>query len=102
MPASFNNHIESLRGFLAIVVVIHHLSNLGKNIDPAFTPNHLDLCSLPGHIAVLVFFVLSGYLIGLTNKEQMNYDEVMPYLKKRAIRLYPIYALSMALVLIYN
>ncbi len=100
-PKIFDNQIESLRGFMAIIVVVHHFTNIAKNIDPGFVPTWLEYVNLPGHIAVLVFFVLSGYLIGLTNKSRMTLSGILPYLKKRIVRLYPIYALCIALTLIF-
>src|SRR5690349_13625037 len=40
--------------------------------------------------AVLVFFVLSGYVIGLTYHEQARERDVGDYLRRRALRLIPI------------
>jgi hypothetical protein len=36
----------------------------------------------PGHLMVMVFFMLSGYVIGLTNKENKPF-ELLIYLKKK-------------------
>jgi len=51
-----------------------------------------------GFLSVLIFFCISGYVIGL------NYDRpklsIKDYLKKRAVRLYPIYIVSIIVCLI--
>ncbi len=96
-PKHFNNYLESLRGFVALNVVVHHLSNLGIEIDPHYKLSNAQFLALPGHLGVLVFFVLSGYVMGVANKKGLKLADVIPYLKKRLIRLYPIYFLVVLL-----
>lgn len=57
---------------------------------------------LPGHLAVLVFFILSGYVIGLATKVPLTWATAVPYLKKRFIRLYPIYITGILLALLIS
>jgi len=49
---------------------------------------------------VLVFFMLSGYVIGLTYLHKPNFV-VSDYIKKRLIRLYPIYIISIGITLLF-
>ena len=62
-------HLDALRGFVALCVLLHHwcgaffintLENLHQH--PLLRAGYL-VCGL-GHQAVIVFFVLSGYLVG--------------------------------------
>lgn len=94
------NTLEALRGFLAMLVVIYHFIFFPKFLDPNFFPLFLKALIPPGHLCVLVFFVLSGYVIGLTNKKSLKSTEILPYIKKRLIRLYPIYAISIIFTLL--
>ena len=91
-----NYNLEALRGFAAMSVFIYHLIinpefNLGYEFRDGFFPY-----APPGHFMVMVFFMLSGYVIGLTNKENASFS-VGQYTKKRLVRLYPIYLASIAI-----
>ncbi|QDA58917.1 acyltransferase family protein [Hymenobacter jejuensis] len=94
-------NLEALRGFAAVIVVWFHVI-LHKNLlDPAFQPSGIWAYLPPGHQAVLVFFLLSGYVIELSTKQVALTSASIPeYLKKRLVRIYPIYALSMLLTLL--
>jgi peptidoglycan/LPS O-acetylase OafA/YrhL len=96
----FNFNLEALRGFAALVVILHHVCYYTQYLDPYFTPKYLVSISPPGHLSVLVFFVLSGYVIGISNKKPMNSGELLPYLKKRVVRIYPLYFVSLIVALL--
>jgi peptidoglycan/LPS O-acetylase OafA/YrhL len=51
-------------------------------------------------LCVLVFFLLSGYVIGLAHKEPLTLKSTPIYLKKRFLRIYPIYFLCLLFALI--
>ncbi|WP_192821696.1 acyltransferase [Rufibacter sp. LB8] len=89
----FDYNIEALRGFAALLVVLGHVINTGKFLDPNYSPSFHFRYAAPAHTSVLIFFVLSGYVIGLTNKSKMDKRDIYPYMKKRLIRLFPIYAI---------
>lgn len=95
----FEPNLEALRGFAALVVVLHHAFIHKHVVDPAYAPPTKWLYTFPGHSAVLVFFILSGYVIGLTNQVAITRSTIGPYLRKRLVRLYPIYAISLLLTL---
>src|ERR1019366_4095881 len=46
-------------------------------------------------LAVIVFFVLSGFVIGHTHQEEWNQRNVSTYLLRRLVRLYPIYVVAL-------
>lgn len=83
---SYNYSLEGLRGICAITVAFSHIQGnkiLVKDFNTLLSYLNFN------HIAVLIFFVLSGYVIGVNYP--LNNFEVKDYLKKRLIRLYPIY-----------
>lgn len=93
-------NLECLRGIAALIVVIRHallfpfLLQKGYTILPPwnYTP--------PGHLSVLLFFMLSGYVIGLTNARPLDSRKsILNYIRRRAVRLYPIYLISIAVTL---
>jgi peptidoglycan/LPS O-acetylase OafA/YrhL len=79
--------LEGLRGAAALVVFYHHVMVAavgGWSPGPAWT------WLVSGPAAVLVFFVLSGYVIGLAYAEDAPERRVSEYLRRRALRLIPI------------
>lgn len=84
------NSIQFLRGFAAFAVVMHHTSGYVKRY---FEPTVLfgDTFSI-GFAGVDLFFVISGFIIHFTSKNYLdNPSKLREYLKKRFIRVYPIY-----------
>ncbi len=89
--------LEGLRGLCALSILVSHISHDstgfrtgGMSHFPGYVPAFI---SYFGGIGVLVFFVLSGFVIGYTNQGCFNRANVVLYLKRRFIRLYPIYLL---------
>lgn len=80
--------LDGLRGVAAILVVIRHDPNL-FGIRPG---------SVETHLAVDLFFVLSGFVLAHAYEERIR-DGLAPsaFLRIRVIRLYPLYALGLAL-----
>lgn len=98
MTITFDKKIEALRGYSAIMVMISHLSGM-QWFDNNYTLSLLTYnFVVGGHIYVLVFFLISGYVIGLTyNKGSIDKFDLKTYLKKRFIRIYPIYFVAVFL-----
>lgn len=90
-PNSYDWKLEGLRGYAAIIVGLFHVFSFKNVLDPAYSPNEYIGQLLPGLPAVMLFFMLSGYVIGLTNKTEFSAKAVRNYLIRRAIRLIPIY-----------
>ena len=84
-------HLEALRGVAAIVVIWGHLLFSNSRIDPGYTPTGIWSYKAPAHLSVLVFFILSGYVIGVSHRIPLTVKSVFTYCKKRFVRIYPIY-----------
>lgn len=89
-----NYNLEILRGFAALIVVISHIFFHYQYFDASYSPRLVKYFIPPGHLAVLIFFILSGYVIGLNHKERLAGKNVFTYLKKRFVRIYPIYFIA--------
>ena len=98
--SNFNFDLEALRGFAALVVVFRHIALEEELLNPNYSPGYLIHFFPIANFAVLVFFVLSGYVIGVSNINNLKRNNIFPYLKKRAIRLYPIYIISIFFALV--
>ncbi len=86
--------LDGLRGICALAVLINHLV-----LEPYWFTHNIDFfptlffrsITSFGHVAVLLFFVLSGFVIGYTTPQKFTWQEAKNYVLKRLIRLYPIY-----------
>ena len=93
-------NLEALRGFAAGIVVVHHLIIYSNKLNGGFDFRKTILPWSPsGHLMVLVFFMLSGFVIGKSYSNRPEFDS-RDYLKKRFIRLYPIYFFSILFTII--
>ncbi len=82
--------LEGLRGACAVVVMLGHWLQIFAPRDGIFS--YVATMGEPfGFIAVIVFFILSGFVIGHSVKPTPDPNAVKAYLLKRFIRLYPIY-----------
>ncbi len=98
----FNFDIESLRGFAAVFVVWHHIHVFGYMLDAGYRPSYLLYYGPSGHFCVLIFFILSGYVIGQSNRKPLSWATSSDYLKKRLVRLYPILLLMLGFAILVN
>ena len=88
----YYKNLDPLRGFLALMVVVFHLNYFSINVG---LPN-LPIWSFlnKGTEAVLVFFVLSGYLIIgqlWDEKSTTGTIAIRDFYLRRILRLYPVY-----------
>src|ERR1700748_2059632 len=98
----FSENLEALRGYAALFVVFCHLQILVGVFSPYYDPKLLNVLVPDGHLWVLVFFVLSGYVIAANNRLNLSRETVGLYLKKRFIRIYPIYFIALILTLLIS
>ncbi|WP_180754463.1 acyltransferase [Hymenobacter sp. DG01] len=91
----FDFNLEALRGLAALVVVWHHVIVHSRQLDPNYAPTGIGAYNAPGHFAVLIFFLLSGFVIGRRYPEPMQRSEVRSYVRKRFERLYPMYVVAL-------
>lgn len=95
---TFEYPVEGLRGIAALMVLYCHLLAPEIALDPGYVPSDLFWRIETGHAAVLFFFVLSGYVIGLTNSASVwSGGASRNYLWRRFVRLYPMYFLAVLL-----
>ena len=83
--------LQILRAIAAILVVLFHLTGSNQiTFKTAFANDFFDF----GSSGVQIFFILSGFIIAYTGRNQINrggLSAFKTYLKKRLIRIYPIY-----------
>ncbi|UOQ96074.1 acyltransferase [Hymenobacter sp. 5317J-9] len=96
--SQFNFDLEALRGIAAIIVVLSHAFNPFNTLDPAYHTSGIWAYEAPGHLSVLLFFILSGYVIGKAHAVPLQKDTILLYLKKRFVRIYPIYLVCIVFV----
>ena len=88
--------LEGLRGFAALMVLYCHYFAPATDLDPRYAPSAAFWWLEAGHGAVALFFVISGYVIGLTNAEPWSGRRGRDYLWRRFVRLVPLYVLAIA------
>jgi peptidoglycan/LPS O-acetylase OafA/YrhL len=99
-PLKFDLHLEALRGFAALLVILGHIFNNNFHLDPNYKITGVWQYNPPGHFSVMVFFILSGYVIGLTNQKPITTAaQRKTYLRKRLVRLYPLYLIAIVLAI---
>ena len=88
-----NLTLEGLRGFSASVVICYHLHNMAENggfFHPHHTPWVNSFIKSAGPFGVLLFFMISGYLIV---QSLVKYSSIPLFLKHRVWRIYPVFGL---------
>ena len=88
--------LEAIRGIAMTFVALSHVLYLDLLTPDLNFPRWLRSIE-GGHAGVLVFFVLSGYVIGWTNSRTFSREAARDYLRRRLIRLAPIYLLAVAI-----
>jgi len=92
--------LDSLRGIAAISVIIGHIELIKRSYQ---IPNFLDERFFkfnPGHTGVILFFVLSGFLITLLllkEKSENGKINIKNFYVRRILRVWPLYYLILAL-----
>ena len=93
--------LDGLRAIGALSVVLGHIELSKKSIN---VPNLMDIPfykNTSGHLGVILFFVLSGFLISyllFKEKEETKNIDVMRFYTRRALRIWPIYYLAIILL----
>ena len=95
--ASYDYNLEGIRGLAALSVASFHVFGIKNYLDPTYNPNIYFGYLQAAHTAVLLFFVLSGYVIGLTIAKEFSIQEVHNYILRRVIRIFPIYLIAICL-----
>lgn len=82
--------LEGLRGLCALLVFYGHATSRVPSLDPVYSPPAPFWWLDAGSVAVLIFFVLSGYVIGLTVRAPFSAPAAGGYLGRRLLRLVPV------------
>lgn len=103
LTTKFSQQLESLRGISAIIVLFSHCFQ--AFIAP-FDLTFYSIVRLLGQAAVMMFFVLSGFLIGHSmqkNSHQFGHFNLKHYIQQRCKRILPpfIFALLLTVSLYY-
>jgi peptidoglycan/LPS O-acetylase OafA/YrhL len=88
------DELEGLRGACATLVVLSHWGEFFPQREGIVA----YLAEIPrpfGFLAVIVFFILSGFVIGRATPAARGGRAVADYLQRRFIRLYPIYLVAL-------
>jgi peptidoglycan/LPS O-acetylase OafA/YrhL len=94
--------LTGLRFFLALWVIVNHLVGKGHVYEPVaqMLPGPLQAIIRGGYQAVPTFFVLSGFVLARTYAStRWNRANLWQYLVGRFGRVYPVYLLSLLIVL---
>ncbi|GAB3508289.1 acyltransferase [Spirosoma knui] len=100
LPSGYMPQLDSLRTFAVLLVVVYHWFPTGEGIN--WLPN--------GTIGVMIFFVISGFLITrilLENRSRIDQGKATlgatyrNFFIRRALRIFPLYYLVITGVLIF-
>ena len=89
--------VEGLRGLAALMVLYTHVFAANHDVDPGYVPSARWYEFEAGQGAVLLFFVLSGYVIGLSTPATFSAATTREYLLRRFVRLVPLCWLAILL-----
>lgn len=80
--------LEGVRGLCALLVILGHITYQAPLLDPGYACDllHVDY----GPQAVFVFFIISGYVIGLTSGGPATVPAIRHYCSRRLLRIVPI------------
>ncbi|MFN7415407.1 MAG: acyltransferase family protein [Dolichospermum sp.] len=93
----FDYNLEGARGLAALSVASFHVLSMKNSLDPTYHPHIYFGYLHAGHSSVLLFFVLSGYVIGLTTTKEFSIRHTYNYIFRRAVRILPIYFIAIGL-----
>src|SRR4051794_22059023 len=104
VPRPAASHLPALTGlrfFLALWVILHHLTGSGSLLESTALrlPSALYALVRGGYLAVTTFFVLSGFVLARSYAgTRWTGRSLWRYTVGRFARVYPVYALSLAIV----
>ena len=83
--------LQAGRAFAALAVLLHHsVQSIQAHIGPV--PKSIEMTLSHGNLGVDFFFVLSGFIIYLTNAERASDPGWLAhYVRSRIVRIYPPY-----------
>src|SRR5690606_33393296 len=89
--------LQAYRALAALLVVAAHAGTLASAL---FGPGELDFLFRLGNAGVSFFFVLSGFVMVWAHEKDLGRPKALvPYLRKRVFRIYPVYIFVTLLLL---
>ena len=77
--------LDGLRGLAALIVFISHFSGLTKIWGNTLGQGY-------AHVGVMIFFILSGFLMGyLYFKKELNIETIITFFRRRIARVVPLF-----------
>src|SRR2546423_4582644 len=99
-PAYFSSRLEALRGVAAVMVAVWHTFAIfpGNGLQAATIEWIRRLIN--GNAAVTLFFVLSGYVLGLSLRKVNGCSgkQILGFSARRVFRIYPAFLFATLLV----
>ena len=101
-----NNHdrklptLQALRGVAASLVVFHHFASLFQGVGLRRSWIYESGLGNVGMSGVDIFFVISGFIMIYTSREKAGASDAVTFMKRRALRIYPLYWVWTSLLLI--
>lgn len=83
--------IQILRGIAAMLVVIHHFTWVVTGVEGSHSWIASSGLGELGKAGVDIFFVISGFIMTVTAAKMAGPDDAMLFMKRRVLRIYPIY-----------
>ena len=91
--------IDILRTAAILLLVLYHIPGTTADVPVTVVSNYpLELVGFTG---VCIFFFVSGLSLELSNKIIRNRSDVLYFFKKRILRIYPLYWVFVAGILIF-
>jgi peptidoglycan/LPS O-acetylase OafA/YrhL len=95
-----SNALQSLRGIAASVVLLRHATLTYTNINPS--SNGLMASIFNSHASVVIFFVLSGFILSVSMRNKaFSARELLAFYSRRAFRMLPLLAVITILSALY-
>jgi peptidoglycan/LPS O-acetylase OafA/YrhL len=96
--------VDALRGIAAMWVVLYHTSESKQitNLEPLLPKWTAELIHM-GHLGVIIFFVLSGFVIAHSvDRRRVDAPYIGWFMLRRAVRLDPPYWISIVATVVAN
>lgn len=93
-------NLNGLRFIAAFLVIVHHIEQFKKNLDLHNFYYELPFIPIIGQLGVILFFVLSGFLITyllLAEEEVTGTISIKDFYIRRLLRIWPLYYLIVIL-----
>lgn len=90
-----NKQIDGLRGIMALIIVLFHLFCRYQQL---YCESSIEFMENWGVYGVCTFFIISGYF--LVDSRENDDFHLLRFYKKRLLRLYPMYLVSITLTML--